>query len=965
MSHAIQDISDEALTNVHAMHAHVVVDIPKSGRRRNSTANCGHQSLKQQIPASSALYTRHRYNAHANTLYFCGLFSSRSDGIYILARIIARSYCQPTKTENSMLLARVCSSRKCVPALSAIALISSRLHFALLSARPISTMADAAAAVSSPPVAVRHAHAVKIGAVAGENRGPDVAKLITPFITKDDDLFWLRDDKRKSAEVLDHLRAENAYTASKTAALTAKDGPVEKLYAEFKSRLKETDAEVPYNHGPFAYYSRTEEGKSYPIHCRHSLAGRFRAADGSLRAAEGAEEVVLDENAVAAGNKMCDIHDSEVSPDHSVLAYSVDFSGWEEYTIRFKRLGQRAVGPSGAAQEAQDAATGAEAEAAWSEASESITKTSGDFAWGADGSTVFYLTLDGEHRPHRVWRHILGAPQAADECIFEEPDERFWLGIGATMSEDYLLVEAASKITAEVRAIPLTARAIAAARAAGAPQAVKLDVAPVAAAESDDEDDEEEDGESGEESGSDEEDDEEEAGDKAAPAPAAAAAAVPSGPRPPLPLLQLVAPRREGVLYEVEHARGGAGDGSEDAFVILTNAGGAVNFKLCVAPTTAAAGAPAGTDPAWVDVLPHSADLYLTGVNTHARFWAISGRQGGYEGVWLADGQAVAAAVASANAARAAAAAAAATALQLTRLPAREDVYVLELGGGNAEYETNTVRFRYSSPVCPTLTCEYAVYGSAEAAAAGKAAAPVWPGAAAAAAAGGASGGAGASASAASASSASIAILKQKEVPNVDPSLYRTTRVWATAADGTRIPVSIVYRPDAHKLRGAAAAAAAAATASPSAAAAGAGASASAESCPLADPAPMLLYAYGSYGISIDPYFSAHALSLADRGVVYAIAHIRGGGEMGRGWYEPPSGGKLGCKWNTFRDYIAAAEHLIASGWTAAGRIGAQGGSAGGLLMGVVANERPDLWGAVLAEVPFVGACALVSTCAC
>lgn len=818
-------------------------------------------------------------------------------------------------------------------------------------------MADAAATVASPPVAARRPHAVKIGAVPGENRGTDSAKLITPFITKDDDLFWLRDDKRKSAEVLDHLRAENAYTASKTAALTAKDGPVEKLYAEFKSRLKETDAEVPYKHGPFAYYSRTEEGKSYPIHCRRSLAGRFRAADGSLRAAEGAEEVVLDENAVAAGNKMCDIHDSEVSPDHSVLAYSVDFSGWEEYTIRFKRLAQRAVGPSGAAQEAADVPAAADAgaagaaEASWSEATESITKTSGDFAWGADGSTVYYTTLDAEHRPHRVWRHVLGTPQAADECILEEADERFWLSVGASMSEDYLLIESASKITAEVRAIPLTARAVAAATAAGAPRAVKLDVAPVAAAESDDEEGEdedgnEEDGEDGEESGEEEEEEEEEA-EKAA-AAAAAAAAVPSGPRPPLPLLQLIAPRREGVLYEVEHARGSAADGSEDAFVILTNAGGAVNFKLCVAPTTAAAAAPAGADPAWVEVLPHSTDLYLTGVNTHARFWAISGRQGGYEGVWVADGQAIAAALASANAARAAAAgSAASTALQLTRLPAREDVYVLELGGGNAEYETNSVRFRYSSPVCPTLTCEYAVYGGAADAAAGKAAAPVWPGAASAGtASGGASGGAGAAGGSPSASSSSIAILKQKEVPNVDPSLYRTTRVWATAGDGTRIPISIIYRPDAHKLREAAAA-------SSAAAAGGAGAAATA-ACPLAEPSPMLLYAYGSYGISIDPYFSAHALSLADRGVVYAIAHIRGGGEMGRAWYEPPNGGKLGCKWNTFRDYIACAEHLIASGWTVAGRIGAQGGSAGGLLMGVVTNERPDLWGAVLAEVPFV-----------
>ena len=149
------------------------------------------------------------------------------------------------------------------------------------------------------------------------------------------------------------------------------------------------------------------------------------------------------------------------------------------------------------------------------------------------------------------------------------------------------------------------------------------------------------------------------------------------------------------------------------------------------------------------------------------------------------------------------------------------------------------------------------------------------------------------------------------------------------------MPISILYRPSAHALKGGADAAAG-----------------GDDACPLAAPAPLLLYAYGSYGHSIDPFFSSHVFSLADRGVVYAIAHVRGGGEMGRAWYELQ--GKLLAKKNTFSDYIACAEHLVAQGWTAPRRIGAQGGSAGGLLMGVVANERPDLWAGVLAEVPFV-----------
>jgi oligopeptidase B len=116
---------------------------------------------------------------------------------------------------------------------------------------------------------------------------------------------------------------------------------------------------------------------------------------------------------------------------------------------------------------------------------------------------------------------------------------------------------------------------------------------------------------------------------------------------------------------------------------------------------------------------------------------------------------------------------------------------------------------------------------------------------------------------------------------------------------------------------------------------------------------PVVLYGYGSYEHSVDPYFSIARLSLLDRGVVFAIAHVRGGGELGRPWYEQ---GKLLAKRNTFTDFIAVAEHLVAAGWTEPGRIVAQGGSAGGLLMGAVANLAPGAFGGILAEVPFVDA---------
>ena len=159
---------------------------------------------------------------------------------------------------------------------------------------------------------------------------------------------------------------------------------------------------------------------------------------------------------------------------------------------------------------------------------------------------------------------------------------------------------------------------------------------------------------------------------------------------------------------------------------------------------------------------------------------------------------------------------------------------------------------------------------------------------------------------------------KRQPVPAYDASAYVTSRTWAPAADGTLVPVTLVARKDRAR-----------------------------------DGGPCLLYGYGSYEASMDPSFSGARLSLLDRGFVYAIAHVRGGGEMGRQWYE---NGKFLHKPNTFSDFVASAEHLIAEGWTTAGRIVARGGSAGGLLMGAIVNMRPDLFAGIIAQVPFVDA---------
>lgn len=160
-------------------------------------------------------------------------------------------------------------------------------------------------------------------------------------------------------------------------------------------------------------------------------------------------------------------------------------------------------------------------------------------------------------------------------------------------------------------------------------------------------------------------------------------------------------------------------------------------------------------------------------------------------------------------------------------------------------------------------------------------------------------------------------VLKETPVEGpFDADAYESRRIWATAQDGTQVPISLVGRRDS-----------------------------------FGKPAPLYLYGYGAYGHSLDPWFSHARLSLLDRGFIFAIAHVRGGGDLGEAWYRA---GKLEHKPNTFNDFIACAEQLLADGYTTSPRLAISGGSAGGLLIGAVLNLRPELFGAAIAEVPFV-----------
>ena len=204
-----------------------------------------------------------------------------------------------------------------------------------------------------------------------------------------------------------------------------------------------------------------------------------------------------------------------------------------------------------------------------------------------------------------------------------------------------------------------------------------------------------------------------------------------------------------------------------------------------------------------------------------------------------------------------------------------EPVYAAH-SGANLEFDTRTFRFIYESLVTPRTWYEYEV------------------------------------------ASRKRTLLKQQPVlGEYDPKLYESKALSAVAKDGTRVPISLVYRKG---MRGASA-------------------------------QPLLLYGYGAYGFPLDPWFSTSRISLLDRGAIYALAHVRGGGDLGKTWYDA---GKLLRKKNTFTDFIACAEALVRRKYTAPDRLVIQGGSAGGLLMGAVTNMRPELFKAVVAQVPFL-----------
>ncbi|WP_072687048.1 S9 family peptidase [Rhodococcus marinonascens] len=571
-----------------------------------------------------------------------------------------------------------------------------------------------------------------------------------------DEYEWLRD--KEDAEVVAYLEAENAYTEQETAHLEPMRN---RIFQEIKSRTQETDMSVPTRMGDWWYFARTIEGKQYGVQCRAPIAGPEDWTPPQLTPGIElpGEQVLLDGNDEAEGHDFFSIGAFALSHDSTLLAYSVDVVGDERYTLRFKNLETGEL------------------------LADEITGTAPGVTWAIDHNHVFYLTVDESWRPDTVWRHELGTDRDHDVSVFHEPDERFWVSVGSTRSEKYLMIWVGSKITSEGWVLE---------------------------------------------------------------------SANPEGE------FRIVLPRREGVEYFVEHAV----VAGEDRFLILHNdtieGEKAENFVLAEAPVC---------DPeSLTTLIAHRSDVRLEEVDAFADHLVLSYRREALTrlAIWplTADGYG-----------------------ELTEIEFDEELFSVGLGA-NPEWQQPTLRMAFTSFITPGQVYDY-VPATGE-----------------------------------------LELRKSQPVlGDFDANDYEQQRDWATAEDGTRIPLSIVRRKSD-------------------------GADGVRRKSDGADsPAPLLLYGYGSYEASMDPGFSVARLSLLDRGVVFVVAHVRGGGEMGRHWYE---NGKTLTKKNTFTDFVSCARHLIEIGRTTPQQMIADGGSAGGLLMGAVANLAPELFAGILANVPFV-----------
>jgi len=229
-------------------------------------------------------------------------------------------------------------------------------------------------------------------------------------VKRQDDFYWLRN--REDKEVISYLEAENDFTSQATQHLESLQ---KEIYDEMLGRIKEDDDSVPYKKGDYFYYSRTEKGKPYRIYCRKK------------ESLDAAEEILVDGNQLAENRDYMQLGSMAVSPDHSILAYSVDYEGDERFKLCFRCLnGQRKF-------------------------DEEIINTSYSLAWCNDNQTIFYTIVDEASRPYKIMRHRLGQNQTHDQLVYHEVDDSFFLAVSKSRSDAYIYIDADSAVTSEVR----------------------------------------------------------------------------------------------------------------------------------------------------------------------------------------------------------------------------------------------------------------------------------------------------------------------------------------------------------------------------------------------------------------------------------------------------------------------------------------------------------------------------------
>jgi oligopeptidase B len=651
-----------------------------------------------------------------------------------------------------------------------------------------------------------------------------------------DHYAWLR--KKGDPRVMEYLKEENAYAE---AYMKSTQAFQEELYQEMLGRILQTDLSVPYRLRGYSYFTRTEEGRQYPIYCRsrqreeveQSRQGLPRVdgerensespgsneafmADLRLRPPQGVEnpgtpgtavdnQGALEEKFEKTGRKASATGNiearnsgearEEVLLDLNALAVGHSFLGLGMFEVsddnQLLAYGTDTTGFRQYRLEVKDLLT--------SELVHYRVERVTSVAWSSDNRTLFYVVEDEvTKRSWQLWRHEFearaatgnqramaeeskyprdGGSTAGDKLIYEEKDERFRIDIERTRSGAYLLLVSSSHTTSEIRYLRADR---------------------------------------------------------------------------PLGEFQRIAAREDDHEYYVDHHPGSAEDPAGGIFFIRTNSGGRT-FRLMTAATT---------DPArehWEEVIPNRPGVMLAGMESFRTHLVLLEREGGLPYLRIVELKKVTKSALEGS----------------YRITFAEPAYNATLEA-NPEFDTGDVRFQYESFITPRSVYDYELKSGKR-----------------------------------------ILRKQQPVLGRYDVTEYRSERVHALAKDGTRVPLSVVFRHDT----------------------------------PRDGSAPLLLYGYGSYGLSMPVTFSSNRLSLLNRGVIFVIAHVRGGGELGKPWHDA---GRMRRKMNTFTDFIAAAEYLIDRNYTSSKKLIIEGGSAGGLLMGTVTNLRPDLFRMVISHVPFV-----------